>query len=193
MTHPFTDHEQYDKTFKKLTLEEETVDGITFEDCTFQHCSFRQTLFQQCTFRDCLFQECDLSLIEVDRSIFSGVTFEQTKAIGINWTTADWKSSRFLRPTFTFTESDLSYATFIGLTLEKFTVTDSIAKEADFSEAKLTKASFTGTDLTQSRFNQSDLTAADFSNARNYTIDIRHTIIKKRPSPCPKLSPSYAP
>ncbi len=96
---------------------------------------------------------------------------------GVNWSVAAWETSRFLRPILRFKECDLSYCTFFGIKLEKFVATRCQIKEANFGEAVLHKANFSHSEMNKSGFHHADCTAANFTEATNYMIDIRHTVV----------------
>lgn len=159
-------------TFNSLTLHAETIADIEFIDCAFSDCNFSESVFQSCTFKDCIFTNCDLSLVHVDRSQFSGVTFKKSRCIGINWAVADWgmRNALKLAQPLTFKDCVLNFANFYGLTLEKMKLINCVAHEADFSEANLRDGDLSGTDLERSRFMHTNLENADFRGAKNYFI-----------------------
>ena len=164
-----TADEFIDQTFKRVTFRSKVIEHKTFDHCTFTHCSFSETHFDYCTFRDCTFTDCDLRLIHVQGSRFSQVTFEKCEVTYVNWTEGSWSKTGMLN-LIRFNECNVSYCTFIGLTLKKMSVVKCIAHDVDFSEADLTSAVFKSTDLAESRFLNTNLTEADFTNATNYAI-----------------------
>jgi fluoroquinolone resistance protein len=105
----------------------------------------------------------------VTSSVFSGVRFESSRLIGIDWTQADWNAISLGDP-LRFTNCVISHSTFIGIKLRKIMITDTTAKDVDFREVDLSRVDFCGTDLTDSIFADTNLAEADLSKARNYSI-----------------------
>jgi fluoroquinolone resistance protein len=163
---------------KEAHLKQPQLTSSEFYDCTFVHCSFAESLFIHCRFIHCTFKQCDLSLVQVSNSAFSAVKMERSKILGVDWTRADWSSTRLGDP-IGFFKCDLSHSTFIGLSLRGIHIRDCIASNVDFREADLSQADFAGTDLTESLFSKTNLTEADLSRARNYHIDPGQNILKQ--------------
>jgi fluoroquinolone resistance protein len=164
------DLEDYaDRVFVEEVLEEEVVEKIEYLDCTFERCSFTSVSFKNCRFTGCTFDACDLSLSNWEGSRLSGVRFKKCKAIGIDWTLADWPLVP-MRDAVTFSDSAINHSTFLGLKLPVLRIENCVAREADFREADLEKADFSGTDLTGSLFSATNLAGADLTSARNYRI-----------------------
>jgi fluoroquinolone resistance protein len=158
-----------DQTFKRVIYRSKVASHKTFEQCTFSHCSFSETRFEFCTFRDCVFTDCDLRLLHVKGCSFSNVTFGKSEVTYVNWTEGSWSKTGLLN-SIHFSECNISYCTFIGLTLKKFSAVKCTAHDVDFSEADLAKAIFTGTDFSESRFLNTNLIETDFIGALNYAI-----------------------
>lgn len=167
-----------EQVFEKVHLEQHQLTSCEFHDCKFIGCSFTETVFDNCRFVHCLFKNSDLSLLRVPNSVFSATKMEGSKLIGVDWTQADWSSTKLADP-IDFTKCDLSHSTFIGLNLKNIHITECIAKDVDFREADLTGAVFTGTDLIESLFNDTNLTEADLSRSRNYHIDPGQNVLKR--------------
>jgi fluoroquinolone resistance protein len=187
------DVEYFEQSFTELDNSRGKVTAVTFDECTFQNCSFNEAQFKQCafhhchfqdcsfneaqfnhcTFRDCHFQDCDLSLSDIEYSSFQRSKYQRSKLIGINWA----KVSRI--QWIEFHDCDISYATFMGLEMQKSIITGCVAKEAYFEETNLTAANCTHTDFSDSRFIRTNLTQADFRGARNYTIVADQNKLKK--------------
>jgi fluoroquinolone resistance protein len=164
--------------FKETRLKQPQLASSEFYDCTFVRCSIAESVFQNCRFVHCIFKQCDLSLVQLPNSVFSAVKMEHSKIIGIDWTLADWSSTRLDDP-IGFFKCDISHSTFIGLSLRGLQVKDCIATNVDFREADLSQANFADTDLYESLFSQTNLTEADLSRARNYHIDPGQNILKQ--------------
>lgn len=172
-------HNHYSvQVFEEARLEQPQLVSSAFYDCTFIRCSFRESVFDNCRLVNCTFKHCDLSLVQVPNSAFSATKMEQSKIIGIDWTHADWSSTKLADP-IGFFKCDISHSTFIGLSLKNVQIQECIAKNVDFREADLTEAVFAGTDLFESLFNGTNLTKADLSRSRNYHIDPGQNILKR--------------
>ncbi len=161
-----------DKTFKNFIFEQDEIIDVEFHDCIFEKSSFVETKFASCKFTDCTFSNCDLSMINVGECNFVNTEFENSKMIGIDWTSSNLgKQAKFqFYKNIDFNNCVINYSNFLGLNLKKILFHNCIAKEVDFSEANLNEANFSGTDLEGSLFKQTDLTDANFVGAKNYTI-----------------------
>jgi len=167
-----------DLVFKDVHLDHAELVSSEFHDCVFFHSSFVESLFRSCRFVGCTFKECDLSLAKVPGSRFASCRFEGCKAMGINWSEADWPKSGLAKP-IGFFDCAISHSTFIGLSLREIEICDCVAVDVDFREADLSQADFGGTDLAQSLFGHTDLSGADLSRARNYHIDPSQNTLKQ--------------
>lgn len=172
-------HEAYDEqTFENLNLTGLKVTAAAFDTCRFTGCNFSETVFRDCWFTDCRFLECNLSVTAVPDCRFSEVVFEDCKAVGIDWTRADWPKVMPFSP-ITFHRCIISDASFWGLTLKDMAVESCRAHDVDFREGGFQGADFRSTDFAGSLFSGTDLSGADFTNAANYRIDINGNIIRK--------------
>lgn len=176
---PFDAADEFtDQTFKHLVYRSQQTEHKTFEHCTFARCSLSETAFNYCTFRECTFTDCDLRLMHVKGSSFTNVQFQKSEVSYVNWTEGAWSKTGLLN-SIQFNECNISYCTFIGLMLKKFSAVKCTAHDVDFSEADLAKAAFTGSDLAESRFLNTNLTEADFTNAVDYAISPLVNKVKK--------------
>ncbi len=177
----FLKKEYQEEAFKGVDFQKEAVSAIEFHDCKFIRCNFSETLFKGCVFKSCQFEDCDLSLIKVDGSIFQGVKFKNTRAIGINWAKASWGGKDFyqLLKSIDFVECTLNYANFFGLKLAGIHIEKCVAHEADFSEADLKNANLKGTDFERSLFRKTNLERANFVGAKNYYLSPTLNNLKK--------------
>lgn len=178
MTFSFESETEYvGQTFKRLIERNVRLTRCEFDACTFSHCSFQESTFELCTFRDCTFTDCNLPLLHVKGSSFQDVRFNRSTVTGVNWVEGSWSAGGLFNALH-FTECDLSYSTFIGLTLKKMMLTKCVAKDVDFSHTNLTQANCSYTDFFESRFAHTDLTSADFTHAFNYAIDANLNTLK---------------
>jgi uncharacterized protein YjbI with pentapeptide repeats len=162
--------------FDSLVLSHEKIDSASFEECTFKNCNFSETEFTGCQFTDCHFSQCNLSNMKIFGSIFSEVILEDSKAIGIDWTKAEWPDIPLFAP-IKFVKSILDNSVFMGLTLKEIVIDKCRAHEVDFREGIFSGAVFASTDFAGCLFNETDLSGADFTEAINYTIDIKQNVI----------------
>jgi uncharacterized protein YjbI with pentapeptide repeats len=163
--------DNFAESFHDLSLSGGEIFKKEFEDCTFSGCDFSHTTIKQSIFSDCHFKGCDFTLADLVDTKFSAVVFEECKLIGIDWSRADW-SSLTQRP-LRFVHSTLNSASFWGVKMPKWQITECNASEADFREADLSEADLCGTDFSKALFRNSNLTDANFSQAKNFDIDIR--------------------
>jgi fluoroquinolone resistance protein len=170
-----------EQVFKNAAWDQQELAGIMFQQCRFSNCSFKEAILCSCRFQHCTFEKCDLSLVKVDKSIFSNTRFDNSKLVGVAWTSASWakKEIQRLQRSIDFTRCVLNYSTFMGLTLEKMTLRQCTAKEVDFSQANLKQADCTFTDFEKSLFLHTDLSAADLRGASNYAINPLANTLKK--------------
>jgi len=159
-----------DQIFREERLKLCKIAASEFINCRFIDCSLVESVFHECRFVDVSFQGCDLSLLQIPECILSGLRFEDSKLIGVNWTLADWSAAKLGGPLY-FSRSILSHSTFIGLDLIEIQIRDCMAVDVDFRETDLSSADFSGTDLAESLFGNTNLSNADLRSARNYTID----------------------
>lgn len=166
------------QNFKTVHLTATEIRAKEFDNCTFTQCNFSESAFLNCKFYECNFINCNLSMISVKGCAFFDTVFEETKAIGINWTQAAWPNIKLSSP-LRFFKCVLNHCSFFGLFIREIAITECSAKEVDFREADCTEADFTDTDLENSLFGKTNLTRADFSTAKNYHIDVFENEIKK--------------
>jgi fluoroquinolone resistance protein len=167
-----------EQVFQGVDLAGADLVSSVFYDCEFVGCSLVGTRLRDCRFVRCTFRQCDLSLLQVPGSVFSATRFEDSQAIGIDWTQADWRATRLGRP-LAFFKCALNHSTFIGLSLHEIQIRDCVAVEVDFREADLSRANLAGTDLSGSLFANTNLMEADLRGARNYHIDPGQNVLKR--------------
>lgn len=166
-----------DQDFSNIQFPNGEIHSKEFESCLFQGCNLSETAFIHCKFNECKFINCNLSLITVKGCSFFEVVFEDTKAIGINWTQASWPRIKLSSP-LQFHQSNLTHSSFFGLYLRDFIARECNLKEVDFREADLTEADFSHSDFSNSLFGRTKLIKANFYDATNYNIDIFSNEIK---------------
>lgn len=164
-------NEFYSDCFTKLCLVGEEVRAKEFDSCTFTECDFTQTKFKRCKFIDCRFIKCNLSVAELGYSKFSGVSFEECKVIGIDWSHASWSDLELSSP-IKFQKCIINNSSFFGLSLKELEITQCQACDVDFRDCNLSNSNFFETDLSNSQFNKTDLSGASFLDSKNYNINI---------------------
>src|ERR1051326_35209 len=118
----------YKEKFVDLQLSEETIEAREFENCTFTKCTCLETVFAKCRFLDCAFDGCTLSAVQFPNSSFTNVHFKRSKVIGVDWSLA---RAANLGP-LEFTECELNYSSFSGLTLKNLKLRSCRCREVDF-------------------------------------------------------------
>lgn len=166
------------ESFRRLNASGREISGKEFENCTFTDCNFSEAKFVKCKFYECSFINCNLSLISVKGCSFAAVSFEESKAVGVNWTQAAWPKIRLNSP-FRFEKCILNSSSFHGLGVREIAMVECQAKEVDFRRADCSEANFTHTDFADSSFGNTNLSRADFSEAINYDIDVFNNVVKK--------------
>ncbi len=175
---PFSEANEFlERHFAGIDLARGSLTGKTFEECTFSACDFSELALTQCRFIGCHFKGCNLSLMKVQSSRFRAAVLEECKALGVDWTRADWP--RFPAATqFKFHRCILSDSSFFGLALEECVFDGCKAHDVDFREANLTQARCSFTDFRGALFGKTNLSGADFSDAIDYDIDVFDNRIK---------------
>jgi uncharacterized protein YjbI with pentapeptide repeats len=175
---PFEETDEFlERQFAGIDLARGTLSGKTFEGCTFTACDFSELTLSQCKFVECEFKACNLSLLKVQSSRFRSVVLEECKALGINWTSADWPRFSSLAQ-LKFHRCILNDSSFFGLILAECIFDSCKARDVDFREANLTDARCSSTDFGGALFGKTNLSGADFSDAIDYDIDIFDNRIK---------------
>lgn len=178
MTEITDDKKEYiSAKFTDLLLPKQKFNSTSFEECTFRNCDFSESEFSECKFIDCQFLQCNLSILKVKSCRFSDVVFEDSKAIGIDWTRAEWPRIPLFSP-IKFFKCIINDSTFMGLDLNEIVIEECKAHEVDFREGSFCDANFSATDFTNSLFNETNLSGADFTEALNYQIDVNYNNLK---------------
>ncbi len=172
VTMSFKKDEYYDQLIENINLTQQQISSIEFDNCTFESCYFNKSTFAYCKFTECIFENCDLSLLNIKASVFNDVQLIDTKAIGINWTSA---SSPF---DINFKNSDISMSSFYNLDLRQAKIINCKANDVDFAKTNLEKVDFKESDLNGSMFGDTNLKNADLSHAINYMIDPNQNNLK---------------
>ena len=167
-----------DRTFEELQLDGEEIRDSEFFNCEFLRVNFSGAVFRNCRFINCKFDGCDLSLIELPDTSLSGLSFRDSKLVGVDWTLANW-SREVLGEALDFFDSVLSHSTFIGLGLSDVQFNGCILHNVDFREADLTRSDFSGSDLRDTLFLNTNLTRANLETAQNYQIAPELNTLKK--------------
>src|SRR3989344_7452103 len=170
-----------EKKFIRLNYSNKKIEEKEFEDCMFEKCIFIESTFQNCNFSGCTFSECSISANKPFNSVFTNVSFKDSKVMGFDWTKA--KTIRALK----FERCNISYSNFSFLKLPRLQLLECVAKEINFAESDLSEGIFTKTDFDKSVFSHTNLTKADFRKAINYGIDFNFNTLKKA-----KFSPPEA-
>ena len=145
---------------------------IYFDNCTFTKCDFSKALIPSCKFSECTFINCDLSLITLKSSTFNDVKFENSKLIGVSWSTCQEPFD------ISFNSCNISQNSFHLLDLRKMVFKNSLIKDTGFEECNLESATFDNCDLELTSFISNSLVKANFETSRNYFIDPKSNDLK---------------
>ncbi|CAM3907225.1 Pentapeptide repeats (8 copies) [Vibrio aerogenes CECT 7868] len=167
----------FNVSFSGLEWPEADYSDIEFEECLFSDCDFSGTTFKDCRLTNCEFRNCNLSLTELTQSRLFGITFQDSKLVGVDWTRADWPSFH-VDFELQFIRCLLNDSSFFGLTLNELILQECKLHDVDFREGNFKKSVMCGSDFTRSLFMRSDLQGADFSDATDYMIDVLENQIK---------------
>jgi fluoroquinolone resistance protein len=148
------------------------LEGIDFTDCELVGCELRSVRLRRCRFFDCRFERVDASATDWTDCTLRGVTFHDSKLLGINFTILQSLSAT------RWERSNLDGACFQALELEQAEWLDCSAREVDFSECKLKKAKLRGCQLDGANFNGADLTQADFTRSTGLSLLPQHVRLK---------------
>lgn len=148
------------------------LEGIDFTDCTLVGSELRSARLRRCRFFDCRFERVDASASDWTDCTLRGVTFHDSKLLGINWTVLQSLA------TTRWERSNLDGASFHALELEQSEWLECSAREVDFSDCKLKKAKFSGCQLDGASFNGADLTQASFSRSSGLCLLPQHVRLK---------------
>lgn len=174
----FSDGESYfEASFSNIELPDQRYHKLEFEECQFLGCDFSGATFKRCTFTNCTFERCNLSVVDLFNSRLFGVTFQDCKLIGVDWTKATW-------PVFhvdfelNFRRCLLSDSSFFGLTLNELILDECKLHDVDFREGNFSASAMTGCDFTHSLFMRTNLQEVDFSDSSGYAINVLENQVK---------------
>ncbi len=156
-----------------LEYSDKNLDGIYFDNCTFVKCDFSKSIMSKCKFTECVFINCDLSLSSLKSCTFNDVRFEDSKLLGISWSSCDEPFD------VVFESCNLSQNSFHMLDLRQIKFINSLINDTGFEECNLEKAIFHKCDLQLTVFINNNLKKANFETSKNYLIDPKQNDIEK--------------
>ncbi|MDZ7820265.1 MAG: pentapeptide repeat-containing protein [Aliarcobacter sp.] len=149
------------------------LDSIYFDDCTFIKCDFSKSNISNCKFTQCKFIKCDLSLATLKSSTFNDVIFENSKLIGISWSSCPEPFE------VQFDSCNISQNSFHLMDLRQMKFINSLIKDSGFEECNLEKSLFDNCNLELTTFINNNLKKANFQTAKNYLIDPKQNDLSK--------------
>ncbi|WP_321311476.1 pentapeptide repeat-containing protein [Halarcobacter sp.] len=167
----FTTNDYWEEEFENYS--DKKLDKIYFDNCTFIKCDFSKSIIDNCKFTECEFINCDLSLSVLKASTFNDIKFDNSKLIGISWSSCDEPFN------VQFKTCNLSQNSFHLMDLRRIKFLDSLIKDTGFEECNLENAVFDGCDLEQTVFINNNLKKSNFENSKNYLIDPKYNDIEK--------------
>ena len=168
----------FGENFTDMDLSNREILHTEFDGCTFDSCDFSEAMFRKCILTDCRFVKCNLSVAKIDYSKFQGVSFEDCKVIGVDWTKGHWPGFALASP-IGFKRCLIDASSFYGMNLKDILIEECRAHDVDFREADLSYSNFSHTDLSNSLFANTNLGNANFFEASNYTIDVHHNELRQ--------------
>jgi uncharacterized protein YjbI with pentapeptide repeats len=145
--------------------------GVVFEGCTFTGCVLDEAVLRNCDFIDCRFDSCSLSQTKLPGTSFADCVLKGCRALSVAWTSVI-AGTLSVAP-LTFEGCKLTYSSFVGSTLRRWSFIDCDLSEADFSDAVLTATSFEHCNLANARFVGADLRGVSLISSYNYYFDPR--------------------
>lgn len=157
-------------------LENYTFDDsvLEFNNVLFKNSDFSNKSFESFEFIDCTFLSCDLSMSQIDNTVFTRVKFENCKLLGLNFSV----SSRFAFSAY-FKDCILNYCHFHKNDLKKTRFDNCTIKEAGFFESDLSLVQFNNCDLSDTIFERCNLSRSDFTTSNNFSISPSDNNVKK--------------
>lgn len=172
-----SNEEYFDVSFNKLELAGIHGKNIEFEECQFSDCDFSNAKFQNCKFVNCEFERCNLSLLDLANSRLFGVTFQDSKLVGVDWTKATWPVYH-IDFELKFYRCILTDSSLFGLTLNELVLDECKLHDVDFREGDFTGSTMSHCDFTHSLFMRTNLQQVDFTESSNYAIDVLENQVK---------------
>ena len=169
--------EYFERSFRKLAFSNEGLRDTTFEECQFIDCDFSQTNFENCKFINCEFLRSNLSLVKLTNSKLFGVSFAESKLIGIDWTKAAW-ASYHVDFELKFYDCIMNDSSFFGLTLNALVLNNCKLHDVDFREGDFSQSLMNCCDFQFSQFLRTNVSYVDFSHSSSYVIDIFENQVK---------------
>jgi uncharacterized protein YjbI with pentapeptide repeats len=145
-----------------------------YEACTFSACTFVEMDLSRYRFVDCTFINCHLSVVKLQDTVLSQVSFEGCKMLGLHF-----EDCHPFGLSVDATDCQMDYCTFYKVVLKKRRFSGCQFREADFTGADLSNSVFTACDFTLARFDGTTLERCDFRLSRGYSIDPSSNKIKK--------------
>lgn len=145
-----------------------------YDCCTFTACNFENIKWNNITFIECVFINCNLSNVKINAASLKDVNFSNCKQLGVNFNDCN----PFLLH-FSFTDCDLTLASFYQLEIKNTIFTNCNLTEVDFTETDLTNSSFNNCDLAKAIFENTNIEKANLSEALNFNINPATNKIKK--------------
>lgn len=167
----FTTNDYWEEEF--IEYNDKNLDSIYFDNCTFIKCDFSKAVFYGCKFTECRFINCDLSLSRLKSCTFNDVTFENSKLLGLSWSSCEEPFE------VKFDDCNISQNSFHLLDLRQMKFMNSLIRDTGFEECNLEKALFHNCNLEQSVFINNNLQKANFETSKNYLIDPKQNDIRK--------------
>jgi uncharacterized protein YjbI with pentapeptide repeats len=153
------------QVFEDLTLERVDLGRLELTKCVFRRCKLGETRWQRSRLEDWVFEHCDLTRADFTGTSMHDVAFKRSKLMGIDF------SHVAKRPSMSYEDCNLLYASFVGVTLRKTSFVRCAIREANFFEVDLTEARFDDCQFMGTRFEGCTFRGARFAGARDLFVD----------------------
>ncbi len=153
------------KPFNKVDFSKQKLSN-EYDCCTFTDCNFENVKIGNNTFIECEFVNCNFSNTKLNVTSFKDVSFKNCKLMGINFNDCN----PFLLH-FSFTDCDLTLASFYQLPIKNTIFTNCNLTEVDFTETDLTNSSFNNCDFVKAIFENTNLTKVNLATSYNFSIN----------------------
>lgn len=164
----------HNKIFEGNDFTREPLPGLEFDGCDFINCNFYRADLSSVKFLECRFSGCDLSLAKLGGTLMSDVRFTRCKMLGLQL-----HECNQLGFTPLFDECILNNSSFFRVKMKGVVFRKDSFREADFTDADLSRSTFTDCDFRDALFDDTNLEKADLTTAFGYSLDPEKNRIKK--------------
>lgn len=160
-----------DRTFAGTLPAGEGMDGVDLEGCTLRACQWTGSNLQGASFAECVFVGCNMSGALLDEVTFRECEFIGTKAMGVDFSTA--QVSSLAAVPMVWRDCGLDYATMARLDMAGWTFRGCSLRETHLVGSDLRRTAFIECDLTGAAIAECDLREARLIDCVGVAVDLR--------------------